>query len=110
MRTAIANLGGQNGLGAEVAWQWASKVEMVGGVGYQRRRFRLNTNDQVGEETLIPIYGKLSLEIHPQGKLELLVGVAAGGKLRLENKNGHKIRKEDYDATAMVGAQLNFVF
>lgn len=110
LRTAIANLGGQNGLGAEVAWQWASKVEIVGGVGYQRRRFRLNTNDQVGEETLIPIYGKLSLEIHPQGKLELLVGVAAGGELRLENKNGHKIREEDYDATAMVGAQLNFVF
>ncbi len=79
LRTAIANLGGQNGLGAEVAWQWTPKVEMVGGVGYQRRRFRLNTNDEVGQETLIPIYGKLALEVHPQGKIELLVGVAAGG-------------------------------
>jgi hypothetical protein len=85
-------------------------VEIVGGAAFQRRRFRLNTNDQVGQETLIPIYGKLALEVHPQGKIELLVGVAAGGELRLENKNGHKIRKEDYDATPMIGAQLDFVF
>ncbi|MEE8125948.1 MAG: hypothetical protein V3T42_09060 [Nitrospirales bacterium] len=109
-RTAVSNLGGQNGLGAEVAWQWTPKVEMVGGAAFQRRRFRLNTNEQVGQETLIPIYGKLSLGIHPQGKLELFVGVAAGGELRLENKNGNKIREEDYDATAMLGAQLDFVF
>jgi hypothetical protein len=109
-RTAVTQLGGQNGLGAEVAWQWTSKVELTGGAAFQRRRFRLNTNDQVGQETLIPIYGKLSLGIHPRGKLELFVGVAAGGELRLENKNGNKIREEDYDATGMVGAQLNFVF
>ena len=110
LRTAVANLGGQNGLGAEIAWQWTPKVEMVGGAAFQRRRFRLNTNEQVGQETLIPIYGKLSLDIHSRGKLELFVAVATGGELRLENKNGNKIREEDYDATPMIGAQLNFVF
>ena len=109
-RTAVAQLGGQNGLGAEVAWQWTPKVEIVGGAAFQRRRFRLNTNDQVGQETLIPIYGKLALEVYPQGKLELFVGVAAGGELRLENKHGKKIREEDYDATPMIGAQVDFVF
>jgi len=46
----------------------------------------------------------------PQGKLELFAGVAAGGELRLETKHGKKIREKDYDATAMAGAQLNFVF
>ncbi len=109
-RTAVSQLGGQNGLGAEVAWKWTPNLEVVGGAAFQRRRFRLNTNDQVGQETLIPIYGKFSFGIHPQGKLEIFAGVAAGGELRLENKNGNKIREEDYDATAMLGAQLDFVF
>ena len=109
-RTAVTQLGGQNGLGAEIAWRWTPKVELTGGAAFQRRRFRLNTNEQVGQETLIPIYGKLALDIHSQGKLELFVGVAAGGELRLENKNGNKIREEDYDATPMLGAQLDFVF
>jgi hypothetical protein len=36
--------------------------------------------------------------------------VAAGGELRLENKNGNKIREKDYDTTPMVGVNLDFVF
>jgi len=110
LRTGVSNLGAQNGLGAEIGWQWMPKLELVGGAQFQRRRFRLDTNDQVGQETRIPIYGKLSFAMTPRGKLELYTGVAAGGELRLENKNGKKIREKDYDATAMVGAQLNFVF
>ena len=109
-RTAISQVGAQNGIGAEVAWKLTKKVEASGGVAFQNRRYRLNTNDQIGQDRLIPIYGKLSLGIHPRGKLELMVGVAAGGELRLENKNGKKIREEDYDTTPMVGAQLDFVF
>jgi len=110
LRAGVSNLGAQNGLGAEVGWQWMPKVEVVGGVQFQRRRFRLNTNDQVGQETRIPIYAKLSFAMTPRGKLELYTGVAAGGELRLENKNGNKIREEDYDATPMLGASLDFVF
>lgn len=110
LRTGVSNLGAQKGVGAEIGWHWMPKVEIVGGVQFQRRRFRLNTNDQVGQETNIPIYGKLSFAMIPQGKLELYAGVAAGGELRLENKHGEKIREKDYDATAMLGTQLNFVF
>ena len=110
LRAGVSNIGAQNGLGAEIGWQWMPKVELVGGVQFQRRRFRLNTNDQVGQETRIPVFGKLSFALAPRGKLELFAGVAAGGELRLENKHGKKIREKDYDATGMVGAQLNFVF
>ena len=110
LRTGVSNLGAQNGLGASIGWQWTPKVELVGGVQFQRRRFRLNTNDRVGQETRIPVYGKLSFAMTPRGKLELYTGVAAGGELRLETKHGKKIREKDYDVTAMVGAQLNFVF
>jgi hypothetical protein len=109
-RTAVSQVAGHNGLGAEVAWRWSQNVEATGGIGFQRRRFRINNNDQVGQETLIPVYGKLSLGILPQGKLELLAGVAAGGELRLENKNGNKIREKDYDTTPMVGVNLDFIF
>jgi len=110
LRTGISNLGSQNGLGAEISWQWTPNLQVAGGAQFQRRRFRLNTNDQVGQETRIPIYGKLSLAMKPQAKLELFAGVAAGGELRLETKTGKKIREKDYDATGMVGVQLKLVF
>jgi len=110
LRTGVSNLGAQNGVGMEIGWQWTPKVEVVGGVQFQRRRFRLNSNEQVGQETTIPIYGKLSFAMIPQGKIELYAGVAAGGELRLENKHGKKIREKDYDTTGTIGAQLNFAF
>ena len=110
LRTGVSNLGAQNGVGMEIGWQWTPKVEVVGGVQFQRRRFRLNSNDQVGQETNIPIYGKLSFAMIPQGTIELYAGIAAGGELRLENKNGKKIREKDYDTTGTIGAQLNFAF
>jgi hypothetical protein len=110
VRTGVSNLGAQNGVGAEIGWQATPKVELVGGVQFQRRRFRLNGNSQVAQDTRIPIYGKLSFATSSQGKLDLFAGLAAGGELRLENKNGKKIREKDYDTTPMLGVQFNYVF
>ena len=106
----IIQLGSYPGFGTEVAWQWTKQVKLIGGFQYQNRRFRLDTQNQVAEETVLPLYGKLSAEIFPKGKLEIFAGVALGGELRLENKNGNKIRDDDYDATPMLGAQFDFVF
>ena len=90
LRTGASNLGDQNGLGVEIGWQGTPKIELAGGVQFQRRRFRLNTNDQVGQETRLPVYGKLSFAMTPQGKLELFAGVAAGGGIATRNQTWEK--------------------
>jgi len=110
VQTGVFNLGSQNGVGAEIGWHVTSKVELVGGAQFQRRRFRLNGNSQVGQDTRIPIYGKLSFAMSPQAKLDLFAGLAAGGELRLENKNGKKLQEKDYDSTPMLGLKFKYAF
>ncbi len=110
LRTGVSQLGSLSGLGAEVAWQAVKNLELAAGAQFQRRRFRLDRNDRVAQETSVPLYGKVSWWMFPQGRLEVFAGIAAGGELRLETKNGDKIIEEDYDKTANIGARIHFTF
>jgi len=110
LRMGLSRLGPTNGLGGEVGWKLAKTVELAGGLQFQRRRFRLDKRDQVAQETLVPVFGKMTWWITPQGSLELFASVATNGNLRLENKNGKKITDKDYDNTAYFGGQLHFIF
>ncbi|MDH5297034.1 MAG: hypothetical protein OEW26_07890 [Nitrospirota bacterium] len=110
LRTGLTQLGPLIGLGGEVGWKLAKTVELAAGLQYQRRRFRIDKGNAVGEETLAPVFGKVTWWMFPQGSLELFASVATNGNLRLENKNGNKITDKDYDNTAYFGGQLHFIF
>jgi hypothetical protein len=110
LRTGLMPLGGRGGLGAELSWQLVQDFSLVGGIQFQRRRFRLDTQDQIGRDTGVPVYAKLVWQMVPQGSAELFGGVYAGGELRLENKNGKKIREEDYDTAPIFGGKVTFAF
>jgi hypothetical protein len=110
LRTGIIQLGPTPGLGGELGWKVAETVELAGGLQFQRRRYRLEKNDAVGEETLVPVYGKVTWWMFPQGSVELFGSVATNGNIRLENKNGNKITDKDYDNTAFFGGRLHFIF
>jgi hypothetical protein len=85
-------------------------VELAGGLQFQRRRFRLDKNDAVGQERMVPVYGKVTWWMFPQGAVELFGSVATNGNIRLENKNGNKITDKDYDNTAYFGGKIHFIF
>ena len=110
LRTGVVRLGPTPGIGGEVGWKMAESVELAGGLQFQRRRFRLDKNDAVGEETMAPLYAKMTWWMFPQGALELFGSVVTNGNLRLENKNGNKITDKDYDNTAYFGGKLHFIF
>lgn len=110
LRTGVTRLGPTPGLGGEVGWNVADSVELAGGLQFQRRRFRLDKNDQVGEETVVPVYAKMTWWMMPQAAVEVFGSVATNGNIRLENKNGHKITEKDYDNTAYFGGKLHFIF
>lgn len=110
LRMGLSRLGPTNGLGGEVGWRLAKTVELAAGIQFQRRRFRLDKNNAVGEETLAPVFGKLTWWMFPQGSVEIFGSIATNGNLRLENKNGNKITDKDYDNTAYFGGQFHFVF
>lgn len=110
LRAGLNRLGPTVGVGGELAWKFAKTVELAGGIQFQRRRFRLDKNDRVGEETLAPIYGKVTWSMSPQTNVEFFGSVVTNGNLRLENKNGNKISDKDYESTAFFGGRLHFVF
>jgi len=110
LRTGIIQLGPTPGLGGELGWNVAKTVKLAGGLQFQCRRYRLDKNDAVGEETLVPVYGKATWWMFPQGSVELFGSLATNGNIRLENKNGNKITEKDYDSTAFFGGRLHFIF
>lgn len=103
-------LGPTPGVGAEVAWRLSKSVELSTGVQFQRRRFRLDRADQVAQDTVVPVFVKGRWWFINEGSLEFFASIAAGGELRLENKNGNKITEKDYESTPYVGARLLFTF
>ncbi len=109
-RLGLNRLGPDVGLGGEVAYQLNPSVVVAGGIQYQKRRFRLDKNDRVGEETQAPLYGKFTWWMFPEANLEFFGSLVTNGTLRLENKSGNKITDKDYDNTAFFGGKLHFIF
>ena len=96
---------------AEVAYRIAEPVELGLGLLYNQRRFRLDDSgvapDGVGEDDNLPLRLRLGWHIIPEISLHLLGGVALSGEVQLDDSNGNRIAKSDYDPAAYVG--LRFV-
>jgi hypothetical protein len=95
----------------EVAYRVTAPVELGLGLLYHQRRFRLDDSGPapqgVGEDNNLPVRLRLGWDITPQIALHLLGGVALGGEVRLEDRNGNRINKQDYDPAPYIG--LRFV-
>ena len=110
LRVGPNKLGPAVGLGGEVAYKLSKTFEIASGLQYQRRRYRLDRRDHVGEETQAPFYGKFTWWMFPQGSLEFYASLVTNGTLRLENKSGNKITDKDYDNTGSFGGRMHFTF
>ncbi len=110
LRVGPNKLGPAVGLGGEVGYKLSKTVEVSTGIQFQRRRFRLDKKDRVGEETQAPFYGKFTWWMFPQGNVEFYASLITNGTLRLENKNGNKITDKDYDNTGQFGGKINVTF
>jgi hypothetical protein len=95
---------------AEVAYRVAKPVEVGLGVLYNQRRFRLDDSgpapDGVGEDNNLLLRLRLGWNITPQISLALLGGVALGGEVQLDDRNGNRINKQDYDPAPYIGLRL----
>lgn len=103
-RTA-ASATGDTGL--ELAYEIGGGWEVGLGAAYRFRRFRLDDNGPVpsgvGEDTNIPVWARVSYDINEHFRLNAFVGVATGGRLRLEDRSGDRIAREEYDTAPVLG-------
>jgi len=105
---------GSGGPGVEIRYQINEHWNVGAGAQYQENRFRLSEDgpvrDGVGEDSFVPVYGKVTWRINKQAALELLGGVSLGGELRVENRKGHTVSKDDYDPAALLGLRALLSF
>ncbi|TVQ35121.1 MAG: hypothetical protein EA356_08495 [Geminicoccaceae bacterium] len=80
------------------------------GGGYENYRFRLDRDDGVGQEKAFPVYAAASFEPQPGFVGSLVAGMALGGQVRFEDRDGRLIAKEDYDPAPFLGVSLRARF
>ena len=111
VRVGAVPASGGAAVASEVAYRVTEPVEIGLGLLYNQRRFRLDDSgpapDGVGEDNNLPLRLRLGWDITPKIALHFLGGVALGGEVRLEDRNGNRINKQDYDPAPYIG--LRFV-
>ena len=80
------------------------------GGGYESYRFRLETEDRVGEEEAFPVFAAVSYEPVDDLVMSLAVGASLAGELRLDDANGNRLARDDFDAAPFLGFRLRARF
>ena len=57
----------------------------------------------VGEETSVPFWGRISLNVNESFRVEFYNAVALGGELKLDSSTGSPLARADYDPAFVVG-------
>jgi hypothetical protein len=79
-------------------------------VVYNQRRFRLDGSgvapDGGGADTSIPLRVRVGWNINQYISLQFLGGVVLGGHLELDNSNGNRLNRQDYNPAPYIGVRL----
>lgn len=79
-------------------------------IGYEFRRFRLDDEgvapDGVGDIKLMPVWVSAGYKLTDYARAEIYTGTAFFGEMELEDRNGDRIEKDDFDPLIFVGAGL----
>jgi len=102
--------GGDARLSYALGDKWAVGI----GAGFRRERFRLDdkalNKDGIGEENSMVVSLLVAYKFSETVTMEGYGGMTVDGELRLEDKNGDKIGKSDYDNAGFGGVRVKFGF
>jgi hypothetical protein len=107
-------LGTAGPAGLELSYKLDENWEAAAGGGHQSSRFRLDkdgsTPGGIGENSNWPVYARLSRKLGSALHLDLYVGAAFGGQMKLQDSSGNDIRSIDYNTTPLFGCNLRAGF
>ena len=97
-------------VGVDVAWEpKGSKVDMSLGIGWQLRRFRLDSSSDasidngVGEDQSWAAFGTIGYDMTPGIRFDVLFGLTFSEQLSLETSTGRQVSSTDVDPNALLG-------
>ena len=84
------------------------------GAAWRKTRFRLSESgpaaNGVGQVSGAPIFLRAARDFEGGYSLNLYAGVVVAGQLRVEDASGNLLRKDDFDTSPIVGANLTLRF
>ncbi len=107
-------IGATQGPGVFLAWKPSKSWEVSLGGRYERNRFRLDDTGiapgGVGEEKSFAAVLGARYVLDPTSSLNVTVGYAFGGELRLEDAGGGALAREDFDPAFFLGLGFDLRF
>lgn len=112
LRLSTLAAGARNDFGpkAELSYDFLNGLKIATNVGYEFNRFRLdekgNFPEGIGDLKALPWVGRVSYDVTRYLTVNGYGGLLFLGKLELEDKNGKRISKEDFDTAPFVGGSI----
>jgi hypothetical protein len=103
-------LAASRGPGLVLKWQAASQWELGLAARYEKSRFRLATENNIGEDRSVPVIVTASWRHNRQFSVTAFAGMETAGKLSLEDSNGTEIESLEYDTAPVAGLVASFTF
>ncbi len=100
--------------GIELIYDVAPDWELAAGAAYETRVFRLDDEgtgpDGAGEQTGLPIWGRISYNMADNINIDFYGGMVVDGSMKIRNSLGVDIGHEDYETAGYVGISANIKF
>lgn len=112
LRFSTLASGARNDFGpkAELSYNLGRGFKVASSIGYEFNRFRLeedgNFSEGIGDFRALPLIGRISYDVNKYLTLNTYGGFLFSGSMELEDKNGNRISKEDYDTAPFLGASI----
>jgi hypothetical protein len=103
-------LAASRGPGLALKWKPASQWELSLAARYEKSRFRLATDNNIGEDRSVPVLLTASWRHNRHFSVTGFTGFETAGKLSLENSNGDEIESLEYDTAPLAGLLARFSF
>ena len=98
------------GPGLSLKWKPARQWELGIAARYEKSRFRLATDNNIGEDKSVPVLLTASWKQSKQFSVTAFTGIETSGKLSLENSDGNRIESLSYDTAPLAGILARFAF
>ncbi|GJM15409.1 MAG: hypothetical protein DHS20C13_07360 [Thermodesulfobacteriota bacterium] len=112
LRLSTLAAGARNDFGpkAELSYDVGSGFKVATSVGYEFTRFRLEKKGNfprgIGDFKALPLVGRVSYDVNKYLTLNSYGGFLFLGSLEVEDSDGDRIRKEDYDPAPFLGGSI----
>ncbi|MFC5049825.1 hypothetical protein ACFPK9_04265 [Rubritalea spongiae] len=108
-------VGASLGPGLAVRWDIQEHLRFTFGARSERIRFRLDDSSSsakqgIGEDNSIPVFGILTWQATEHLQTSFIAGVGFANDLVLDDSNGDRISRKDYDPSPFVGINLGYSF